>query len=80
MDLSIIIPAFNEGLKVARDVAAAASFLVSARLSGEIIVVDDGMPTRPPRPPKPFPCPPASSAASSVSPRTRAKAPPSAPA
>jgi len=42
MDLSIIIPAFNEGLKVARDVAAAASFLVSARLSGEIIVVDDG--------------------------------------
>jgi dolichyl-phosphate beta-glucosyltransferase len=42
MDLSIVIPAFNEGLKVARDVAAAATFLVTSKLSGEIIVVDDG--------------------------------------
>jgi dolichyl-phosphate beta-glucosyltransferase len=42
MDLSIVIPAFNEGLKVARDVAAAATFLVGAKLSGEILVVDDG--------------------------------------
>jgi dolichyl-phosphate beta-glucosyltransferase len=42
MDLSIVIPAFNEGLKVARDVAAAARFLVSSHLTGEILVVDDG--------------------------------------
>ena len=42
MDLSIVIPAFEESKKIARDVAAAAEFLISHKLEGEIIVVDDG--------------------------------------
>lgn len=42
MDLSIVIPVFQERAKIARDVQAAAAFLQSARLAGEIIVVDDG--------------------------------------
>jgi len=42
MDLSIVIPAFEEGHKIARDVAAAAQFLKDNRLTGEILVVDDG--------------------------------------
>jgi len=42
MDLSIIIPAFNESKKIGRDVEAASSFFSEARLEGEIIVVDDG--------------------------------------
>lgn len=42
MDLSIVIPAFEEGHKIARDVIAAAAFLETNRLRGEIIVVDDG--------------------------------------
>ncbi|MCI0697127.1 glycosyltransferase [candidate division KSB1 bacterium] len=42
MDLSIIIPVFEERQKIARDIQAAAAFLASQRLSGEIIVVDDG--------------------------------------
>jgi len=42
MDLSIVIPAYNEAAKIARDVEAAARFLVDQRLSGEILVVDDG--------------------------------------
>lgn len=42
MDLSIVIPAFNEARKIAADVAAAAVFLRQASLSGEVIVVDDG--------------------------------------
>ena len=42
MDLSIIIPALNEAAKVGRDVEAAAEFLQSSGLTGEIIVVDDG--------------------------------------
>jgi len=44
MDLSIIIPAFREGKKVAHDVEAAARFFVEHGLRGEIIVVDDGSP------------------------------------
>ena len=40
--LSIIIPAYNESAKIARDIAAAADFLVQARLFGEVIIVDDG--------------------------------------
>jgi dolichyl-phosphate beta-glucosyltransferase len=40
--LSIIIPAFEEERKIARDVETAARFLVAHDLSGEIIVVDDG--------------------------------------
>lgn len=42
MDLSIIIPVFNESRKIARDIEAAAAFLISNSLKGEIIVVDDG--------------------------------------
>ena len=42
MDLSIIIPAFNESKKIGRDVEAASSFFNEAGLEGEIIVVDDG--------------------------------------
>lgn len=42
MDFSIIIPAFNEGHKIATDVLAAAEFLSGNFNSGEIIVVDDG--------------------------------------
>jgi len=42
MDLSIVIPAFEEHGKIARDVEAAAAFLNDKGLSGEIIIVDDG--------------------------------------
>lgn len=42
MDLSIVIPAFEEGHKIARDVVAAAQFLTDHHLTGEILVVDDG--------------------------------------
>jgi len=42
MDLSIVIPALDEGKKIGRDVEAVATFLEDNRLSGEIIVVDDG--------------------------------------
>lgn len=42
MDLSIVIPAFEEGKKIARDVKAVAQFLRANGLEGEIIVVDDG--------------------------------------
>ena len=42
MDLSIVIPAFEEGHKIAQDVTAAAEFLKANRLRGEIIIVDDG--------------------------------------
>jgi dolichyl-phosphate beta-glucosyltransferase len=41
-DLSIVIPALNEAAKIGRDVEAAARFLGTRGLSGEIIVVDDG--------------------------------------
>lgn len=42
MDLSIVIPALDEGKKIARDIAAASEFLTANDLQGEIIVVDDG--------------------------------------
>ncbi len=42
VDLSIIIPAFEESHKIHRDVEAAWRFLQQQRLAGEIIVVDDG--------------------------------------
>ncbi len=42
MDLSIVIPALDEGKKIARDIEAAAAFLTANDLQGEIIVVDDG--------------------------------------
>jgi len=42
MDLSIIIPVFEESKKIIRDIEAASAFLMSNRLKGEIIIVDDG--------------------------------------
>jgi len=42
MDLSIVIPAFEESRKIARDIEAAAAFLNANQLRGEIIVADDG--------------------------------------
>jgi dolichyl-phosphate beta-glucosyltransferase len=42
MDLSIVIPAFEESKKISRDIEAASRFLESNHLDGEIIVVDDG--------------------------------------
>jgi dolichyl-phosphate beta-glucosyltransferase len=42
MDLSIVIPAFEESKKIARDVAEAAGFLQAHDLTGQIIIVDDG--------------------------------------
>ena len=42
MDLSIVIPAFNESGKIASDIKDAGEFLHNNNLSGEIIVVDDG--------------------------------------
>ena len=42
MDLSIVIPAFEESAKIGRDVQAALKFLQDNHLAGEIIVVDDG--------------------------------------
>ncbi len=42
MDLSIVIPAYEEGHKIARDVTAAAQFFCAHDLRGEILVVDDG--------------------------------------
>ncbi len=42
MDLSIVIPAYNEARKVARDITAASEFLVRNNLNGEIIIASDG--------------------------------------
>jgi dolichyl-phosphate beta-glucosyltransferase len=42
MDISIVIPAFNEAAKIGRDVEVAASFLVESGFDGEVIVADDG--------------------------------------
>jgi glycosyltransferase involved in cell wall biosynthesis len=42
MDISIVIPAFEESKKIGRDVEAASAFLESNHLIGEIIIVDDG--------------------------------------
>ncbi len=42
MDLSIVIPAFNEEKKIRHDVEAAAAFIDEEALDGEVIVVDDG--------------------------------------
>jgi dolichyl-phosphate beta-glucosyltransferase len=42
MDISIVIPAFNEAAKISRDVESAAVFLAENNFSGEVIVVDDG--------------------------------------
>ena len=42
INVSIIIPAFNEQHKIQQDIVAADRFLTSDNLSGEIIVIDDG--------------------------------------
>ena len=42
MDISIVIPAFEENAKIGRDIEAASAFLQAENLEGEIIVVDDG--------------------------------------
>lgn len=42
MDLSIVIPAFNEEKKIGSDVEVAAVFIDEEALLGEVIVVDDG--------------------------------------
>jgi len=42
MDLSIVIPAFEESKKIGFDIEAAAAFLKGNNFAGEIIVVDDG--------------------------------------
>jgi len=38
----VVIPAFEESKKIARDIEAAAKFLAGNNLEGEIIIVDDG--------------------------------------
>ena len=42
MDLSIVIPVYNEEQKISHDILAASSFLSACGMTGEIIVVDDG--------------------------------------
>jgi dolichyl-phosphate beta-glucosyltransferase len=42
MDLSIVIPAYDESTKIARDISEAAGFLEAHKFTGQIIVVDDG--------------------------------------
>ena len=42
LDLSIVIPVFNECTKVAQDILQASNFLTTAGLRGEILIVDDG--------------------------------------
>jgi dolichyl-phosphate beta-glucosyltransferase len=42
MDISIIIPAFNEEKKIGHDVEVAAAFIDEEAVPGEVIVVDDG--------------------------------------
>jgi len=42
MDLSIVIPAYDESKKIARDITEASGFLQAHNFTGEIIVVDDG--------------------------------------
>jgi dolichyl-phosphate beta-glucosyltransferase len=42
VDISIVIPAFNEEKKIGYDVEAAAVFIDEEVVSGEVIVVDDG--------------------------------------
>ncbi len=44
MDLSIVIPAYRESHKIARDVTVAGEFLAKQSLRGEVIVADDGSP------------------------------------
>jgi len=42
MDMSIVIPAFDENSKITSDIESAVAFLRENELEGEIIIVDDG--------------------------------------
>ena len=42
VDLSVVIPAFNEARKIAFDVESVVSFFAETGLKGEVIIVDDG--------------------------------------
>ncbi len=42
MELSIVIPAYNEAEKISRDISSASEFLAGNKIAGEIIIVDDG--------------------------------------
>ncbi|HOK94822.1 MAG TPA: glycosyltransferase [Anaerohalosphaeraceae bacterium] len=42
VELSIIIPAYNESRKIAGDILAADQFCISSGIAGQIIIVDDG--------------------------------------
>ncbi len=42
MQLSIIIPAYNEAHKIQKDIKKAEKFLLDHKITGEIIIVDDG--------------------------------------
>jgi len=42
VDLSVIIPVFEESKKISGDIKAASKFLKTNLMSGEIIIVDDG--------------------------------------
>jgi len=42
MDITIVIPAFNESLKIAHDIKAARDFALENNFTAEIIIVDDG--------------------------------------
>jgi len=42
MDFSVVIPAYDESKKIARDISEAAGFLETHHFTGQIIVVDDG--------------------------------------
>jgi dolichyl-phosphate beta-glucosyltransferase len=42
MDISIVIPAFNESQKIGKDIESTVSFFRQNNLTGEVIVVDDG--------------------------------------
>jgi dolichyl-phosphate beta-glucosyltransferase len=42
MDISIVLPAFNEAGKIGQDIEAAAAFLQENGFGGEVIIVDDG--------------------------------------
>ena len=42
MDISIVIPAYDESKKIELDIEAASAFIKNNNMKGEIIVVDDG--------------------------------------
>ena len=42
LDLSLVIPAYNEGCKISRDLDALTAYLDGVGLSYEVLVVDDG--------------------------------------